>query len=173
MVITESDTILQEYYITRKYKSTLYEEIYITKDKRCSRAVRGASRANQEESLEEELRRCLSFCCALIATEGSAAHSDSYNKATKVKTLGSGHEDLGLSDATRRVHMIKPIGMLKQSHACMIKWCGSSMQVPAMTSNIKEIKGTTVNPKSSKYMYINKSELINMHRKRYGEHRYT
>jgi len=28
MVITESDTILQEYYITRKYKSTSYEEIY-------------------------------------------------------------------------------------------------------------------------------------------------
>ena len=28
MVITESDTILQGYYITRKYKSTSYEEIY-------------------------------------------------------------------------------------------------------------------------------------------------
>ena len=28
MVITKSDTILQEYYITRKYKSTSYEEIY-------------------------------------------------------------------------------------------------------------------------------------------------
>jgi len=38
-VITESDIILQEYYITRKYKSTLYEEIYITK-------------ANQEKSWE-------------------------------------------------------------------------------------------------------------------------
>jgi len=37
IVITESDTILQEYYITRKYKSTLYEEIYITKAERCSR----------------------------------------------------------------------------------------------------------------------------------------
>ena len=31
MVITESDTILQEYYITRKYKSTFYKEIYIKK----------------------------------------------------------------------------------------------------------------------------------------------
>jgi len=31
MVITESDTILQEYYITRKYKSILYEEIYLQK----------------------------------------------------------------------------------------------------------------------------------------------
>jgi len=56
IVITESDTILQEYYITRKYKSTLYEEIYITKVERCSRATREASRANQEKSWEEELR---------------------------------------------------------------------------------------------------------------------
>ena len=55
MVISESDTILQEYYITRKYESTLYEEIYITKDERCSRAARGVSRANQEKSWEEEL----------------------------------------------------------------------------------------------------------------------
>jgi len=36
MVIIESDTISQEYYITRKYKSTLYEEIYITEAERCS-----------------------------------------------------------------------------------------------------------------------------------------
>ena len=50
MVITESDTILQEYYITSKYKSTLYEEIYITKAERCSRAAGEASRADQERS---------------------------------------------------------------------------------------------------------------------------
>jgi len=36
-----------------------------------------------------------------------------------------------------------------------------------MTSNIKEIKGTTVNLKSSKYMYIDKPELENMHKKWY------
>ena len=47
MVITESDTILQKYYITRKYKSTLYEDIYITKAERCSRAAREASRAEK------------------------------------------------------------------------------------------------------------------------------
>ena len=76
MVITASDTILQEYYITRKYKSTIYEEIYITKAERCSRAAREALRANQEKSWEEDLRRCLSFCCALITTEGFAEHSD-------------------------------------------------------------------------------------------------
>ena len=46
IVITESDTILQEYYITRKYKSIIHEEIYITKAERCSRAARGAPRAN-------------------------------------------------------------------------------------------------------------------------------
>ena len=37
MVITESDTILQEYYITRKYKSTIHEGIYIIKTEGCSR----------------------------------------------------------------------------------------------------------------------------------------
>ena len=55
MVITESDTILQEYYITGKYKSTIHEEIY--KAERCSRAVREVSRAKQEKNWEEELRR--------------------------------------------------------------------------------------------------------------------
>jgi len=35
-----------------------------------------------------------------------------------------------------------------------------------MTSNINEIRGKTVNPKSSKYMCIDKSELKNMNRKR-------
>ena len=28
MVITESDIILQEYYITKKYKSIIHEEMY-------------------------------------------------------------------------------------------------------------------------------------------------
>ena len=37
MVITESDTILQEYYITRKYKGTIQEGIYIIKTEGCSR----------------------------------------------------------------------------------------------------------------------------------------
>ena len=31
IVIIESDTILQKYYITREYKSTIYKEIYIIK----------------------------------------------------------------------------------------------------------------------------------------------
>ena len=35
------------------------------------------------------------------------------------------------------------------------------MHVKAMTSNIKEIKGTIINLKSSKYMYIDKSESEN------------
>jgi len=53
IVITKSDTLSQEYYITRKYKSIFYGEIYITKAERCSRAVREASRANQEKSWKE------------------------------------------------------------------------------------------------------------------------
>jgi len=44
IVITESDIILQEYYITREYKSMIYKEICITKIERCSRAARGASK---------------------------------------------------------------------------------------------------------------------------------
>jgi len=47
MVITESDTILQEYYITRKYKGTIHEEIYITKDERCARVARGPREPNK------------------------------------------------------------------------------------------------------------------------------
>ena len=74
MVITESDTILQEYYITRKYKST-YAKRY-TKAERCSRAARGTSRDKQEKSWKEELRRRPSFCCTPTVTEESAAYSD-------------------------------------------------------------------------------------------------
>ena len=48
MIITESDTILQEYYITRKYKNTLYEEIYIQK-------LRGAH--EQQERPREPIKR--------------------------------------------------------------------------------------------------------------------
>jgi len=46
MVITESDTILQEYYITRKYKRIQYMKRY-TKAERCSRAAREVSRTKQ------------------------------------------------------------------------------------------------------------------------------
>ena len=75
MVITESDIILQEYYITRKYKRTIYKEIYITKAERCSQ---------QQERPREPIRRGTgrksgddpSFCCIPIVTEGSIAYSD-------------------------------------------------------------------------------------------------
>ena len=40
IVITESDTILQEYYITRRYKSTIYKRFTRAKGGRCSRAGR-------------------------------------------------------------------------------------------------------------------------------------
>jgi len=35
-----------------------------------------------------------------------------------------------------------------------------------------EIRESVVNPKSSKYMYIDKSESENMYRKHYREHRH-
>ena len=53
MVITESDTILQEYYITRKYKSTSYAEIYKSQEVLTS-SKRGLENQTGEE-LEEEL----------------------------------------------------------------------------------------------------------------------
>jgi len=44
IIIRESDTILQEYNISRGYKSTIYNKIYITKAEKCSRAARGVSK---------------------------------------------------------------------------------------------------------------------------------
>ena len=49
MVIIESDTILHEYYITRKYKSISYEEIYK------SREVPTSSKRGLENQTREEL----------------------------------------------------------------------------------------------------------------------
>ena len=56
MVITESDTILQKYYITKKYKRIQYMKRY-TKAERCSQEARGVSRTKQERNWEEELWR--------------------------------------------------------------------------------------------------------------------
>ena len=50
MVITESDTILQEYYITRKYKSTIHEGAYIIKLRDAHDTARGTSGAKQGKS---------------------------------------------------------------------------------------------------------------------------
>ena len=58
-----------------------------------------------------------SFYCTPIITEGSAAHSDQYSKVTKVQSLRSRHENSGLSDATLRVHIIKPNGV-HNWHTC-------------------------------------------------------
>jgi len=42
----------------------------------------------------------------------------SYSKATKVRSLGSGHENPRLSDATLRVHIIKPNGVHNRHTCC-------------------------------------------------------
>jgi len=55
MVITESDAILQEYYITENIK--VHRMKRYTKGERCSRAAREVSRTKQERNWEEELRR--------------------------------------------------------------------------------------------------------------------
>ena len=89
-----------------------------------------------------------------------------YSKATRVQTPGSGHEDPGLSDATRSTYdKAKWRAYQAVTHVHdQVMWFRH--QVQAMTSNIKEIKGTTVNH------VIDKSESENMHRKRCREHRY-
>jgi len=56
IVITESDTILQEYYITKKNTKVHHMKRY-TKAKRYSRAARGVSGTKQESNWEEELWR--------------------------------------------------------------------------------------------------------------------
>jgi len=55
MIITESDTILQEYYIIRNTK--VHHMKRYTKAERCSRAARGVLRTKQERNWEEELRQ--------------------------------------------------------------------------------------------------------------------
>jgi len=42
----------------------------------------------------------------------------------------------GYQKVTQQVHKIKPVGVFKQSHVYMIEWCGSGIQVQAMTSKI-------------------------------------
>ena len=110
MVITESDIILQKYYITRKYKSMIYKEIYITKE-----VLRYSKSGLGSQSEEEQGGRATATSKLLLRSDHhgrSAAHSISYSKATKVRALESGYENPGLSDATPRVHMMKPSGML-------------------------------------------------------------
>ena len=120
MVITESDTILQEYYITRKYKSTFYKEIYITKAERCSRAARGA-REQMRRGAGRKSYGDVQASAALWSPRKDPLYTlISYSKDTIVQALGSGHEDQGLSDITRRVHMIKPNGV-HIKHICIGK----------------------------------------------------
>ena len=165
MVITESDTILQEYYITRKYKSTIHEEIYMTKAERCSRAARGASRAKQERNREEELGDVQTSAAFRSPWKDPLRTLISYSKATKVRALGSGHENTGLSDATPRVHMIKPSGVhARQSHVCMIKCCGLGMQVQAITSNMNNSKSCILISLNQKACIENGMENIGAHK---------
>ena len=66
---------------------------------------------------------------------------------------------LGSQKATQRVRKMKLNGMHKQTHVYMIKWCDLGIRVYALTSNLKgEIKSRYKTRKSSKYMYINKTE---------------
>ena len=101
IVITKNDTILQEYYITRKYKSTIHEGIYIVKAERCSRATRGTSRAKQEKSWRKNYGNVRASAALRSPREDPLRTLISYRKITMVQTPGSRHENSGLSDATR------------------------------------------------------------------------
>ena len=130
MVNTESDTILQEYYITRRYKSTIHEGIYIIKAERCSRY----DKRGLESQIGEKLGGRTTTMSELLL------HSDyhgrihcatliSYSKAIMVQTLESGHENLGLSDATLQVHIIES-NNVHNSYMCtsssdVVQVCGT------------------------------------------------
>ena len=81
-----------------------------TKAERCSRAARGTSRAKQGKSWKEELQQSSSFCCTLTTTGGSATHYDQLQPSHHGPGE-SGYENSGLSDATLRVHIVKPSGV--------------------------------------------------------------
>ena len=76
MVITESDTILQEYYITRRYKRIIHEGIYIIKAERCSRAAREDLESRTGEELEGRATTTSKLRRALTTMGGSAACYD-------------------------------------------------------------------------------------------------
>jgi len=76
MVITESNTILQEYYITGKYKSTIHEGIYIIKTERCSRYGKRDLGSQTGENLEGRTTAVSELLLHSDTTGGSAAHSD-------------------------------------------------------------------------------------------------
>jgi len=82
-----------------------------------------------------------------------------------VQSLGSGHEDSALSECNPASTYDKASWRAQAVTRVHDQVMWFKHEVQAMTSNIKEIKGTTINPKSSNYMYINKSESENMHRK--------
>ena len=109
MVITESDTILQEYYITRKYK-VQYGKIYITKAERYSRAVRGPQEPNKRGTGRKSYGDVQASADSIRSSRKDSLRT-LISKATNVRSLGSGHENSGLSDAIPRVHMMKPSGV--------------------------------------------------------------
>jgi len=86
-----------------------------------------SSKRGLESQSGEELGGRATAMSKLLLRHSESSREDplctliSYSKATKVQSLGSGHENLGLSDATPRVHIIKPSGVLRQSHVYMIK----------------------------------------------------
>ena len=75
-----------------------------------------SSKRGLENQTGEELRgRAVAIIQASAAFRSSRKDPlrtlISYSKVTKVQSLGSGHENSGLSDATLRVHIIKPNGV--------------------------------------------------------------
>ena len=97
MVITESDTILQEYYITRKYKSTVQEGIYIIKTERCSRyGKRDLESQTGEKSGRKNYGDVLASTALRSPREDPLRTLISYSKIIMVQTPGSGHENPGL-----------------------------------------------------------------------------
>ena len=110
MIITESNTKLQEYYITQNTK-VQYIERY-TEAERCSQYNKRDLVSQTGEELEGRAAVMIQASAALRSSRKDPLRTlICYSNATKVRSLGSGHENLGLSDAILRVHIIKPNGV--------------------------------------------------------------
>jgi len=104
MVITESDTILQEYYITENIKEyNTWRDIH---NKEVLTIQQEGLGCQTWEKLGGRAEMMIQTSAALRSSRKDPLLTlIRYSKATKVWSLGSGHENAGLSDTTLRVHI--------------------------------------------------------------------
>jgi len=78
------------------------------KAERCSQVARGPREPNRRGTGRKSYGDVQASAALRSSWKDLLRTRISYNKATKVRSIGYGHENPGLSDATPRVHIIKP-----------------------------------------------------------------